>query len=55
MATLSQVVLLVQEEFAERLVMEYESDVGSLGMTALLDWQCDILAIPPHHFSLTRR
>ena len=42
----------MQEEFAERLVMEYESDVGSLGMTALLDWQCNILAkVPPHHFS----
>ena len=31
---LVKVILLVQEEFAERLVMEYESDVGSLGMTA---------------------
>ena len=49
---LVKVILLVQEEFAERLVMEYESDVGSLGMTALLDWQCDILAkVAPHHFS----
>ena len=49
---LVKVILLVQEEFAERLVMEYESDVGSLGMTALLDWQCNILAkVPPHHFS----
>jgi len=49
---LTKVILLVQEEFAERLVMEYESDVGSLGMTALLDWQCDILAkVPPHNFS----
>ena len=49
---LERVVLLVQEEFAERLVMEYESDVGSLGMTALLDWQCDILSkVAPHNFS----
>tara|TARA_B100000614_G_scaffold39795_1_gene32548 strand:+ start:414 stop:1286 length:873 start_codon:yes stop_codon:yes gene_type:complete len=49
---LNKVILLVQEEFAERLVMEYESDVGSLGMTALLDWHCEILAkVPPHHFS----
>ena len=49
---LVKVILLVQEEFAERLVMEYESDVGSLGMTALLDWQCEILAkVAPHHFS----
>ena len=49
---LERVVLLVQEEFAERLVMEYDSDVGSLGMTALLDWQCDILSkVAPHNFS----
>ena len=49
---LVKVILLVQEEFAERLVMEYESDVGSLGMTALLDWQCEILVkVAPHHFS----
>ena len=49
---LTKVVLLVQEEFGERLVMEYESDVGSLGMTALLDWQCEILKkVPPHNFS----
>ena len=49
---LVKVILLVQEEFAERLVMAYESDVGSLGMTALLDWQCEILSkVPPHHFS----
>ena len=50
--SLSKVVLLVQEEFAERLVMEYESDVGSLGMTALLDWQCEIRSkVAPHNFS----
>ena len=49
---LQKVVLLVQEEFAERLVMEYESDVGSLGMTALLDWQSEMLQkVPPHNFS----
>ena len=51
-AKLSKVILLVQEEFAERLVMEYDSDVGSLGMTVLLDWQCKILQkVPPHDFS----
>ena len=50
--SLSMVLLLVQEEFAERLVMEYESDVGSLGMTALLDWESKILKkVPPHNFS----
>ncbi|MBL6732389.1 MAG: ribosomal RNA small subunit methyltransferase A [Candidatus Poseidoniaceae archaeon] len=49
---LQKVVLLVQEEFAERLVMEYESDVGSLGMTALLDWQSEMLQkVAPHNFS----
>jgi 16S rRNA (adenine1518-N6/adenine1519-N6)-dimethyltransferase len=49
---LELVILLVQEEFAERLVMEYESDVGSLGMTALLDWESRILEkVAPHHFS----
>ena len=49
---LQKVVLLVQEEFAERLVMEYESDVGSLGMTVALDWDSEIEEkIPPHHFS----
>lgn len=49
---LNHVVLLVQEEFAERLVMEYESDVGSLGMTAALDWDCEIEdKVGPHHFS----
>ena len=50
--SLNMVLLLVQEEFAERLVMEYESDVGSLGMTALLDWESKILKkVPPHNFS----
>ena len=49
---LIKVILLVQEEFAERLVMEYESDVGSLGMTALIDWQSNIkVNVAPHHFS----
>ena len=49
---LQKVVLLVQEEFAERLVMEYESDVGSLGMTVALDWDSEIEEkIPPHNFS----
>lgn len=49
---ISDVVMLVQEEFAERLVMEYESDVGSLGMTALLDWDSEIEdKVAPHNFS----
>ena len=50
--SLHMVLLLVQEEFGERLVMEYESDVGSLGMTALLDWESKIIKkVPPHNFS----
>ena len=49
---LDMILLLVQEEFGERLVMEYESDVGSLGMTALLDWESKIIKkVPPHNFS----
>lgn len=49
---LGKVILLVQEEFAERLVMEYESDVGSLGMTVALDWVCEMEdRVGPHHFS----
>jgi len=51
-SALELVVLLVQEEFAERLTMEYESDVGSLGMTASLDWICEIEdKVSPHNFS----
>ena len=37
--SLELVILLVQEKIAERLVMEYESDIGTLGMTAMLDWE----------------
>ena len=50
--SLEMVLLLVQEEFGQRLVMEYESDVGSLGMTALLDWESQIIKkVSPHNFS----
>jgi 16S rRNA (adenine1518-N6/adenine1519-N6)-dimethyltransferase len=49
---LSDVVMLVQEEFAERVVMEYESDVGSLGMVVGLDFDVDMgERVPPHAFS----
>ncbi|MDP6333716.1 MAG: 16S rRNA (adenine(1518)-N(6)/adenine(1519)-N(6))-dimethyltransferase RsmA [Candidatus Poseidoniaceae archaeon] len=49
---LESILLLVQEEFGERLVMEYESDVGSLGMTSLLDWESQIVKkVAPHNFS----
>jgi len=51
-APLEQVVLLVQEEFAERVVMEYETDVGSLGMVVALDFDVDMgLRVGPHAFS----
>lgn len=49
-------VLLVQEEFGERMVMEYESDVGPLGMNLLLDWQCKLKEkVAPHNFSPSPR
>jgi len=49
---LQDVVMLVQEEFAERVVMEYESDVGSLGMVVALDFDADVgERVPPHAFS----
>ena len=50
--SLTDVVILVQEEFAERVVMEYESDVGSLGMVVALDFDVDMNErVPPHAFS----
>jgi 16S rRNA (adenine1518-N6/adenine1519-N6)-dimethyltransferase len=49
---LQDIVILVQEEFAERVVMEYESDVGSLGMVVALDFDADLgQRVPPHAFS----
>ena len=46
------VVLLVQEEFAERLVVEWESDRGSLGMCTMLDWDCTFeMRVGPHCFT----
>ena len=49
---LQDIVMLVQEEFAERVVMEYESDVGSLGMVVALDFDADLgERVPPHAFS----
>ena len=44
--------MLVQEEFAERVVMEYESDVGSLGMVVALDFDAELgERVGPHAFS----
>jgi len=49
---LQSIVLLVQEEFAQRVVMEYESDVGSLGMVVALDFDVEMgLRVSPHMFS----
>ena len=50
--SIEQVVILVQEEFAERLVVEWESDRGSLGMCTMLDWDCTFeMRVVPHCFT----
>lgn len=50
--SIKEVVILVQEEFAERLVVEWESDKGSLGMCTMLDWDCTFeMRVGPHCFS----
>ena len=50
--SIDYVVILVQEEFAERLVVEWESDRGSLGMCTMLDWDCSFeMRVGPHCFT----
>ena len=50
--SIDYVVILVQEEFAERLVVEWESDRGSLGMCTKLDWDCTFeMRVGPHCFT----
>ena len=50
--SIDYVVILVQEEFAERLVVEWESDRGSLGMCTMLDWYCTFeMRVGPHCFT----
>ena len=50
--SIEYVVILVQEEFAERLVVEWESDRGSLGMCTMLDWNCTFeMRVGPHCFT----
>ena len=50
--SIQHVVILVQEEFAERLVVEWESDRGSLGMCTMLDWDCTFeMRVGPHCFT----
>ena len=49
---LQSVVLMVQQEFAQRLTMRHPSDVGSLGMTVALDWNVEEHhVVSPHSFS----
>ena len=50
--SIGEVVILVQEEFAERLVVEWESDKGSLGMCTMMDWDCTFeMRVGPHCFT----
>ncbi len=50
--SLQSVVLMVQQEFAQRLTMRHPSDVGSLGMTVALDWNVEgHHVVAPHSFS----
>ena len=50
--SLDSVVLMVQQEFAQRLTMRHPSDVGSLGMTVALDWNVEEHhVVAPHSFS----
>ena len=50
--SIEEVVILIQEEFAERLVVEWESDRGSLGMCTMLDWDCTFeMRVGPHCFT----
>ncbi len=52
MQSIEYVVILVQEEFAERLVVEWEGDKGSLGMCSMLDWESKIeMRVGPHCFT----
>ena len=50
--SLQSVILMVQQEFAQRLTMAHPSDVGSLGMTVALDWNVEEHhVVAPHSFS----
>ena len=50
--SLTHVVLMVQLEFAQRILMNHPADVGSLGLTVALDWDVqDHHLVPPHLFS----
>jgi len=48
---ITRVVIMVQEEFAQRLCVETPADRGSLGMTVMLDWQTKMhTKVAPHCF-----
>lgn len=48
---INHVVILVQEEFAQRLVIASVADRGSLGMCVAMDWECKMEnKVPPHCF-----
>ena len=50
--SIKHVVILVQEEFAQRLVVELSSDRGSLGMCTKLDWEASMdIRVPPNCFT----
>jgi len=46
---INHVVILVQEEFAERLVIASVADRGSLGMCVAMDWECKMENKVPSH------
>jgi len=46
---ITHVTILVQEEFAERLVIASVSDRGSLGMCVAMDWECEMERRVPSH------
>ncbi|MDP6869509.1 MAG: 16S rRNA (adenine(1518)-N(6)/adenine(1519)-N(6))-dimethyltransferase RsmA [Candidatus Poseidoniaceae archaeon] len=50
--SIKTVVILVQEEFAERLVVDCIADRGSLGMSTKLDWKASMeRRVGPHCFA----
>ena len=49
--SIKRVIIMVQEEFAQRLCVETPADRGSLGMTVMLDWQTKMhTKVAPHCF-----
>ena len=49
--SITRVIIMVQEEFAQRLCVETPADRGSLGMTVMLDWETKMhTKVAPHCF-----